>query len=134
MPYARFSSYRTVVNLLKQLSIRIHPPYIEKNPWSIQIIFLHKFLCFCLLLQVFASEVVGFFCLAKPPTLVNISTAPSVITHPRSGVRVKHGLIEYTETKAKCRNLKKKLACKGTLRQVFIRVYRLEMHSDMLVF
>jgi hypothetical protein len=32
-----------------------------------------------------------------------------------------HGLINYIDTKAKCRHLKK-LACKGTLRQVFIRV------------
>jgi hypothetical protein len=28
----------------------------------------------------------------------------------------------------------KKLICKGTLRPVFIRVYRLEIHSVMLVF
>ncbi len=33
-----------------------------------------------------------------------------------------HGLINYRDTIAKCRYLKK-LACKGTLRQVFIRVY-----------
>jgi hypothetical protein len=36
-------------------------------------------------------------------------------------------------TKAKCRHLKK-LICKGTLQQVFIRVYRLETQSFMLVF
>ncbi len=30
-----------------------------------------------------------------------------------------HGLINYTDTKAKCRHLKK-LTCKETLRQVFI--------------
>jgi hypothetical protein len=34
-----------------------------------------------------------------------------------------HGLINYIETKAKVCHLKK-FACKGTLRQVFIRVYR----------
>ncbi len=45
----------------------------------------------------------------------------------------RHRLINYTDTKAKCRHLKK-LTCKGTLRQVFIRVYRLEIHSVMLVF
>jgi hypothetical protein len=28
----------------------------------------------------------------------------------------------------------KKLTCKGTLRQVFVRVYRLEIQSVMLVF
>ncbi len=44
-----------------------------------------------------------------------------------------HGQIKYIETKAKCRHLKK-LTCKGTLRQVFIRVYRLEIQSVMLVF
>ncbi len=36
----------------------------------------------------------------------------------------RHGLINYIDTKAKCRH-RKKLTCKGTLRQVFIRVYRL---------
>ncbi len=30
-----------------------------------------------------------------------------------------HGLINYTDTKAKCRHLKK-VTCKGTLRQVFV--------------
>ena len=44
-----------------------------------------------------------------------------------------YGLINYKDTKAKCRHLKK-LTCKMTLRQVFIRVYRLEMQSVMLVF
>jgi hypothetical protein len=40
---------------------------------------------------------------------------------------------ENVDTKAKCRHLKK-LTCKGTLRQVFRRVYRLEIQSVMLVF
>jgi hypothetical protein len=44
-----------------------------------------------------------------------------------------HGLINFVDTKAKCRHLKK-LICKGTLRQAFIRVYRLDMQSVMLVF
>ncbi len=43
------------------------------------------------------------------------------------------GLINYKYTRAKCRHLKK-FTCKGTLRQVFIRVYRLEIQSVMLVF
>jgi hypothetical protein len=43
------------------------------------------------------------------------------------------GLINYIETKGKCRHLKK-FTSKGTLRQVFIRVYRLVIQSDMLVF
>jgi hypothetical protein len=33
-----------------------------------------------------------------------------------------HGLINYKDTKTKCRHLKK-LTCKGTLGQVIIRVY-----------
>jgi hypothetical protein len=37
-----------------------------------------------------------------------------------------HGLINYLDTKAKCRHLKK-FTCTGTLQQVFIRVYRLEI-------
>ncbi len=36
-------------------------------------------------------------------------------------VPVAQGLINYVDTKAKCRHLKI-LTCKGTLRQVFIRV------------
>ena len=44
----------------------------------------------------------------------------------RTSVYVHHGLINYVDTKAKCQHLKK-LTCKGTLRQVFIRVYRLEI-------
>jgi hypothetical protein len=44
-----------------------------------------------------------------------------------------HGIIYYTDTKAKCRHLKK-LTCKGILRQVFIRVYRLELQLFMLLF
>jgi hypothetical protein len=44
-----------------------------------------------------------------------------------------HGLINYIETKAKGCHLRK-FTCKGTLRQVFIKVYRLELHfNHMLV-
>ncbi len=39
-----------------------------------------------------------------------------------------HGLINYIDTKAK------KLTCKGTLRQVFIKVHRLEVQSVLLAF
>ncbi len=44
-----------------------------------------------------------------------------------------NGLINYTFTKTKCRHFKK-LTCKGTLRQVFIKVFRLEIKSVLLVF
>jgi hypothetical protein len=44
-----------------------------------------------------------------------------------------HGLSNYIDTKAKCGHLKK-LPCKGTLRQVFIRIYRLVIQSVMSVF
>jgi hypothetical protein len=43
-----------------------------------------------------------------------------------------HGLINYIDTKAKCRH-RKKFTWKETLRQVFIRVYRLETQSVMVV-
>ncbi len=45
----------------------------------------------------------------------------------------KHGLINNIDTKAKFRHLKK-FIWKGTLRQVFIRVYNLEIQPDMLYF
>jgi hypothetical protein len=41
--------------------------------------------------------------------------------------------IIYIDNKSKNRHLIK-LSCKGTLRQVFIRVFRLEIQSVMLVF
>ncbi len=41
--------------------------------------------------------------------------------------------LPYVDIKAKCRHLKV-FTCKGTLRQVLTRVYRLEIHSVMLVF
>ncbi len=44
-----------------------------------------------------------------------------------------HGLINFIDTKPRCHHLKK-LTCKWTLRQVFIRVFRLELESVMLVF
>jgi hypothetical protein len=44
-----------------------------------------------------------------------------------------HGLINYISNKAK-RPHPKKVISEGTLRQVFIRVYRLEIYSVMLVF
>ena len=44
------------------------------------------------------------------------------------GLRFKHELINCVDTKANCRHLKK-LTCNGTLQQVFIRVYRLEIQS-----
>ncbi len=48
------------------------------------------------------------------------------------GERGNHGLINNIDFKAKCRHLKK-LTSKGTLRQVFIKVYRLEIHTFSLV-
>ncbi len=44
-----------------------------------------------------------------------------------------HGLMNHIDTKAKCLDLKL-LTFKGTLRKMFIRVYRLEVQSVMLVF
>jgi len=44
-----------------------------------------------------------------------------------------HGPINYIDTKAKCRHLIR-LTCKGTLRQVLIRVNRLEIQSVILTF
>ncbi len=43
------------------------------------------------------------------------------------------GLVNYVDTKAKFRQLKK-LTCKETLRQVFSRVFKMEIQSVMLVF
>ncbi len=53
--------------------------------------------------------------------------AASQIPLCRMLLGLNQGLINYIDNKAKCRHLKK-LTCKGTLRQVFFRVYRLEIH------
>jgi hypothetical protein len=45
----------------------------------------------------------------------------------------RHEITNNIDTKAKCRHLKK-FTCKGTWRQVFIRVYGLVIQSVMLVF
>jgi len=47
--------------------------------------------------------------------------------------KINNGLFSYIVNKAKCRHLKN-LTCKGTLRQLFIRVYRLDIHSVKLIF
>jgi hypothetical protein len=47
--------------------------------------------------------------------------------------RCYHGLFNYRDTKAKCRHLKK-LTFKGTLWQVFLRVYKLDIQSVRLIF
>jgi hypothetical protein len=58
---------------------------------------------------------------------------PIIITNTRSSINsFFHGLINYIDTKAKCCHLKK-FTRKSTLLQVFIRVYRLEIQSVMLV-
>jgi hypothetical protein len=44
-----------------------------------------------------------------------------------------HGQINFIDTKAKCRHLQQ-FTCNETLRQVFIRVYRMETQSLMMVF
>ncbi len=51
----------------------------------------------------------------------------------RARTRGQNPLVNYIDTKAKCRHFNKP-TCKGTLRQVFNKVYRLEIQSVMLVF
>ncbi len=60
-------------------------------------------------------------------------TEPLGVPKKKKTYWVTHGLINNIDTKEKRRRLKK-LTRKGTLRQVFIRVYRLEIQSVMLVF
>ena len=56
----------------------------------------------------------------------------SVTEQSNTPTRIKIKLIEGNAKMAKCRHLKI-LTCTGTLRQVIIRVYRLEIQSIMLV-
>jgi hypothetical protein len=58
--------------------------------------------------------------------LLVIFSAKFAIEVNRVAVGTKHGLINNIDIKAKCRHLKK-MICKGTLQQVFITVYRLEI-------
>jgi hypothetical protein len=53
--------------------------------------------------------------------------------HSASATAWNHGLFHFKDNNTKYRHLKK-LTCKETLWQVFLRVYRLEIQSVMLVF
>jgi hypothetical protein len=55
-----------------------------------------------------------------------------ILVQETDDVATTYRLIKYQNTKAKCCHLKK-FTCKGTLWQVFIRVFRLEIQSVMLV-
>ncbi len=57
----------------------------------------------------------------------------AVVFKKCGSVEADHGLVNYIDTKANCSHLKK-LTGKWTLRQVFIRVFRLEIQSVILVF
>jgi hypothetical protein len=66
------------------------------------------------------------------------SLIPSALAHIRSDQQfdiaaLVHRLSNYIKIISKCRHLKK-LTCKESLRQVFNRVYRLQIQSFMLVF
>jgi hypothetical protein len=62
-------------------------------------------------------------------TLSHLSSPACAVLRPRSRKyhSAPHGLINYIDTTTKCRHLKK-LTCKVTLRQVSIRVYRLDWY------
>ncbi len=70
----------------------------------------------------------GYVSAPPPPPLPTFNLASTAIM-----TTSQHGLINYKDTKTKCRHLRK-LTCKGTLRQVFLRVYRMEIRSVMFVF
>jgi hypothetical protein len=59
--------------------------------------------------------------------LANYDPETQTINFIRAPETLPHGLIRYIMyiAKAKCRHLKK-LICRGTLRHVFIRIYRLD--------
>ncbi len=52
---------------------------------------------------------------------------------PAKDKSLAHGLFNVIDTKAKCRHAKK-LICKGTLRQVIIRVYTMDTVSHVGIF
>ncbi len=66
-------------------------------------------------------------CRPPPPT------PPPVILPPGVPVSRTHGIINYVDTKPKCRHLKK-LTCKGTLRQVFISLWTGDTVSHVDIF
>ncbi len=61
--------------------------------------------------------------------LSNLSDRPGCPSVSLSVLICDHGLINYKDSKAKCRHLQK-FTCKGTLRQVIITVYRMETQGD----
>jgi hypothetical protein len=64
-----------------------------------------------------------YTCLAILKSVMQGQSSSTVMNHASRLCRRggDHGLINYEDTKANCRHLKK-LTCKGTSRQVFIRV------------
>ncbi len=72
-----------------------------------------------------ASYTVSYMCVFF--LFVSESNLPLVSSQLETSFNIfLHGLINYIAIEAKCRHLKK-LTCKGTLWQVFIRVHRLEI-------
>jgi hypothetical protein len=78
------------------------------------------------------------YCTSRSVCIANVSHGLNTYIDAKAFVAsllketCRHGLINYIDTKAKCRHLKI-LTCKGTLRQVFIRVrvYRLEIQPHV---
>ncbi len=90
---------------------------------------------FCRCCMQFTAPIQGHFKPFPVAFLLKRAVNSDPFTFPmtRSGVSLSHGLINFIDTKAKCRHLKN-WPSKGTLRQVFICVSRLEIQSVMLVF
>ncbi len=66
-------------------------------------------------------------------TIWTRTTAPARSAPVYTPVKGMAARMDYTDTKAKCRHIKK-FTWKGSLRQVFIRVYRLVIQLVMMVF
>ncbi len=91
--------------------------------------FLWSSFCCTLLRSIFCVDYCNN---ADPITFTNVIFSEEIAVLCNL-YRAKHGLINCVDIKAKYRYLKK-LTCEGTLRQVFNRVYRLEIQSVMLAF
>ncbi len=116
-------------------------PFTPLSPSSLRLylLFIYPFFHFLLLLCCLLFSPCLFFIL-----FILISFSPSFYPSHLSWYskvftsfkissvsnNMSHGLINYKDTKAKCRQ---KSTCKGSSRQVIIRVYILEIQSVMLV-
>ncbi len=111
------------------ISSRINPFSTLKKGWNY--ILVSMFVCLFVCLFVYSHISISKSRTGKTECKQRHREYSVLLAHTCCGHTGEHGLINFVDTKAKCRH-KKKLSCKVIFRQVFIRVYRLEIQYCLL--